>query len=214
MNTQRRRGEFEHSPSSWLPRCLYGFSALISSLTSSDILSVSLSPISHVHKPTLNFYLEREAFSLLTFLHESSSLRSRGQAGQMQGEARRSPARSVWAVLWKLDTVSPLLEKQLVGCCADFTTRSAQMDYCLMNPYTAAPGITLACAWRWKNAWPFSHIAFFGVVYVSATDDVLDVFPRTDHLLRFSVPCVCATWLLLNVMKRSQADKHSVQCLL
>lgn len=55
-------GELEHRLSSQPPRWLYRLFALLCSLTS----SFPLSPISHVHKPTLNFWRRRHSPQLLS----------------------------------------------------------------------------------------------------------------------------------------------------
>lgn len=62
INKQSRRGELEHRLSSQPPRWLYRLFALLCSLQS----SFPLSPISHVHKPTLNFWRRRHSPQLLS----------------------------------------------------------------------------------------------------------------------------------------------------
>lgn len=96
---------------------------------------LALPPIGHVRKPTLNIDLEPKAFSaadIVMFLSESSSLQSGGQAGRRQGETWSSPAKSVWAALRKLDTLTPLTENWLLGYNTEFMMRSsAQRNDCL-----------------------------------------------------------------------------------
>lgn len=191
INKQSGRGELEHRPSSQPPRWL---DRLFAPLCSDKFLPsrpYQSRPQTHAE------FLEEEAFSaaiIPMFLHESSSLRSGGQAGRMQGETRRGPARSVRVVLWKLDTATPLVENWLLRYYTDFTMRSStQMSYCLVNSHMVAPGITVVCAQRWKTRGQFLTLLLWrrqpGTRLRSGDWwRLLDVFPCTDHL--FSFMCI------------------------
>lgn len=71
--------------------------------------------------------------------------------GVRQGKTCRGPAKPAGAVLWKLDTSTPLLENWLVGYYTEF-----MMIFCTEEPLSAnldggLPGRTEVCAWEWKK---------------------------------------------------------------
>lgn len=191
-----------------LPRCLYGL--FFSPCLHIEKFTLSLSP--HQSRPQT----EHTEFGTECILCSYDcdvppwviqTAEWRGQAGRRQGQTCRGPAKPAWAVLWKVDTPTPLLENWLVGYYTEFLMIFCTEELLSADVDGGVPGITEVYAWKLKKRCHMILMSHYCFGDDSLTHSVVVESFRCFSLQRPSAqvygysPPADATWPLVNGMK-------------